>query len=110
MRTAFRTLTSFGKLTGNCQLRSLTLLAMDGRNSPNTAFPALARRKRTDDATVRDGALLTLAQQVVQLAAQRFQVRNLSVDVGEVIPRHRVHGAAVIVLVIGQTQQRAYLV
>ena len=70
----------------------------------------LAWGQGADDAAVRNRSLLALAQQVVQHPAQRFQVGNLPVNVGQVVSRHRVHCAAVVILVVGQPQQGAYLI
>ena len=47
----------------------------------------LAWGQGADDAAVRNRSLLALAQQVVQHPAQRFQVGNLPVNVGQVVSR-----------------------
>src|SRR3954454_21452148 len=68
-----------------------------------------ARRQRFDDVALGDGAAPAPADQLGQLAAQRVQVGDLALDLGQVLPGDGVHRLARAVAIIGEVEQLTYL-
>lgn len=69
-----------------------------------------SRRERIDDKAVGDRALLALTEQMNQFLAKSVQVRNLAVVFRHMRARHRIHGRARSVRIIGEVEKIAHLV
>jgi hypothetical protein len=67
------------------------------------------RRKRLNDAALRDPAIAALSDHPGQLAAQRLKIGNLAIHLAEVFTGDGIHGLTGILAVNGEVEQRPNL-